>query len=105
MSLHVLVLAGGSGTRLWPLSREARPKHLLPLAAGGATLLRASVERVLGIGDSVRVVTAASQAEACAAELRDLIPSSALVAATSSSASPSRHRRGSRPPASPPGIS
>ena len=69
MGLHVLVLAGGSGTRLWPLSRGALPKHLLPLAPGGQTLLRATVERVLGLGDSVSVVTAASQAELCRAEL------------------------------------
>jgi mannose-1-phosphate guanylyltransferase len=69
VGLHVLVLAGGSGTRLWPLSRGALPKHLLPLAPGGQTLLRATVERVLGLGDSVSVVTAASQAELCQAEL------------------------------------
>jgi len=80
MSLHVLVLAGGSGTRLWPLSRETRPKHLLPVGAGGVTLLRASVQRVLGVGDVVRVVTAASQAAACAAELRDLLPPDAIIA-------------------------
>ena len=69
MGLHVLVLAGGSGTRLWPLSRGALPKHLLPLAPGGRTLLRATVDRVQGLGDSVSVVTAASQAELCRAEL------------------------------------
>lgn len=65
MGLHVVVLAGGSGTRLWPLSRSAVPKHLLPLGRGGATLLRTTVERVLPIGDSVHVVTAADQADAC----------------------------------------
>ena len=69
MGLHVLVLAGGSGTRLWPLSRGALPKHLLPLAPGGQTLLRATVDRVLGLGDSVSVVTAAAQAGLCQAEL------------------------------------
>src|SRR4029077_6508906 len=65
LSLHVLVLAGGSGTRLWPLSRVAQPKHLLPLGSGGQTLLRSTLERVAGIGDDVHVVTAAAQAEAC----------------------------------------
>jgi mannose-1-phosphate guanylyltransferase len=65
LALHVLVLAGGSGSRLWPLSRGALPKHLLPLGPGGATLLRATVERLLPLGAEVRVVTIADQADAC----------------------------------------
>jgi mannose-1-phosphate guanylyltransferase len=69
VGLHILVLAGGSGTRLWPLSRKATPKHLLPLGTEGRTLLRATLERVGGIGDAVHVVTTASQAGACSDEL------------------------------------
>ena len=69
MGLHILVLAGGSGTRLWPLSRRSTPKHLLPLAPGGETLLRSTLDRVAGLGQSVRVVTAANQAPGCRSEL------------------------------------
>jgi mannose-1-phosphate guanylyltransferase len=69
---HILVLAGGSGTRLWPLSRGASPKHLLPLDASGRTLLQATVERVLPLADSLWIVTAASQADACRQALRGL---------------------------------
>lgn len=72
MGLHLVVLAGGSGTRLWPLSRAAIPKHLLPLGRNGESLLRATVERVLPLGDSVHVVTAASQVAGCAAVVQDL---------------------------------
>lgn len=72
MALHVVVLAGGSGTRLWPLSREATPKHLLPLGPGGAPLLRATVERLLPLRAEIHVVTAAAQAEACRRALEGL---------------------------------
>lgn len=42
---QALVLAGGSGTRFWPLSRRARPKQLLALE-GGRTLLQSTVDRL-----------------------------------------------------------
>ncbi|MGH7687761.1 MAG: mannose-1-phosphate guanylyltransferase [Candidatus Dormibacteria bacterium] len=80
MGLHILVLAGGGGTRLWPLSRKATPKHLLPLGPGGKTLLRASVERVFDLGDTVSVVTAATQAEGCAQVLHGLVGSDGIIA-------------------------
>ncbi|RMH18108.1 MAG: mannose-1-phosphate guanylyltransferase [Acidobacteria bacterium] len=43
--MHALILAGGSGTRFWPLSRRRQPKHLLPLD-GDRSLLQATVERL-----------------------------------------------------------
>lgn len=43
--MQALVLAGGSGTRFWPLSRGARPKQLLSLG-GGPSLLQATVARL-----------------------------------------------------------
>jgi mannose-1-phosphate guanylyltransferase/mannose-6-phosphate isomerase len=44
-----VVLSGGAGTRLWPLSREQFPKQLLPLTAGGETMLQATVARTVGL--------------------------------------------------------
>jgi mannose-1-phosphate guanylyltransferase len=46
VSTHAVLLAGGSGTRFWPLSREARPKQFLALTGGG-TLLAETYARVL----------------------------------------------------------
>jgi mannose-1-phosphate guanylyltransferase/mannose-6-phosphate isomerase len=43
-----VVLSGGSGTRLWPLSRELYPKQLLPLV-GERTMLQETVARVRGV--------------------------------------------------------
>jgi mannose-1-phosphate guanylyltransferase len=44
--VHVTILAGGSGTRLWPLSRQDRPKQLLNLV-GERSMLQQTVDRVL----------------------------------------------------------
>jgi len=46
--VYVVIMAGGSGTRFWPLSRRKTPKQLLDLF-GGTTLLEQTVERVQGI--------------------------------------------------------
>lgn len=45
-----VVLSGGSGTRLWPLSREKYPKQLLPLV-GDLSMLQATIARMDGIAD------------------------------------------------------
>jgi len=48
MLIQPVVLSGGSGTRLWPLSREKYPKQLLPLVSDDS-LLQATVRRVDGL--------------------------------------------------------
>jgi mannose-1-phosphate guanylyltransferase/mannose-6-phosphate isomerase len=56
--LQPVLLSGGSGTRLWPLSREAYPKQFLALA-GEDTMLQATWLRVAGIAaDAVPIVVA-----------------------------------------------
>lgn len=48
MANYALILAGGSGTRFWPLSRNAKPKQLLDLFGNG-TMLRQAIGRVAGL--------------------------------------------------------
>ncbi len=43
--MYAVIMAGGGGTRLWPLSRTSRPKPFLPLL-DGRTLLQATVSRL-----------------------------------------------------------
>jgi mannose-1-phosphate guanylyltransferase len=50
-----VIMAGGSGTRLWPLSRERRPKQLLPVVRG-KSLLQLSYERLRGILPPERIL-------------------------------------------------
>ena len=72
---HAVIMAGGSGTRLWPLSRGARPKQLLAVV-GGKSLLRLAFERLVGVVDvsRIHVCTGVAYAEAVLAALPELTP-------------------------------
>jgi mannose-1-phosphate guanylyltransferase len=68
-----LVMAGGTGTRLYPASRSDRPKQFLSLG-GGESLLTRTVERV-GFADEIYVSTAAEHAE----RVREEVPEAGVL--------------------------
>lgn len=66
-------MAGGSGTRLWPLSRKASPKQSLPLI-GDRSTFQITVDRVLPLipHERIHVVTNAQMAALCRAQMPDI---------------------------------
>ena len=76
---YVLIMAGGSGKRLWPLSRQGMPKQLLKVV-GGKSLLRIAYERLDGVvpPGQVLICTAADYADLVAAELPEVDPANIL---------------------------
>ncbi len=87
--LWAVVMAGGSGTRFWPLSRARRPKQLLPFA-GGRSLLAATVERLapLVAPHQTLVVTTAATEEATRRELPQLPAANVLAEPTGRDTAP-----------------
>jgi len=63
-NLHAVILAGGSGTRFWPLSRETCPKQMLQIV-GEDTLLRQTIKRVNGfvLPENIWIVTTEDKAQ------------------------------------------
>jgi mannose-1-phosphate guanylyltransferase len=75
MNIYACIMAGGSGERFWPLSRIAKPKHLIPLLSE-MTLLEQTVKRVEHAlpASNIFVLTNAAQIEGCRAVLPGLKP-------------------------------
>jgi len=73
-----VIIAGGSGTRLWPLSTPNYPKHLLNLI-GDSSLLQAAYVRAKALGDTTYVVTEASHAHHVKEQLPELPEDAFLI--------------------------
>ena len=75
MFTHVVVLAGGAGTRFWPAGRRNRPKQLLAFATG-KTLLRETLDRCTPLAPAARtwIITNESQVERTRQEAGELAP-------------------------------
>ncbi len=66
-----VIIAGGSGTRLWPLSTPEYPKHLLNLI-GDKSLLQQAYIRAKKLGDTVYIVTESSHSDHVREQLSEL---------------------------------
>lgn len=73
-----VIIAGGSGTRLWPLSTSDYPKHLLKLT-GERSLLQSAYDRAKRVGDTVYVVTEAGHAHHVKDQLPELPQENFLI--------------------------
>ena len=79
--MYVVIPAGGSGTRLWPLSRAANPKFLHPLTGDGRTLIQATIDRLAALAPPERtfVVTGGAHVAGIARQIPDLPEANILV--------------------------
>ena len=75
----VVIVAGGSGTRLWPLSTPSYPKHLLVINGDKRSLLQNTYHRVKPIADTVYVVTEKSHFAHVRSQLPELKDSQFIV--------------------------
>ena len=66
-----VIIAGGSGTRLWPLSTSSNPKQLLKLT-NDRTMVQNTYDRVKSMSEAVYVVPDISHADALKAQLPEL---------------------------------
>lgn len=68
----VVIIAGGSGTRLWPLSTPDYPKHLLKINGDSRSLLQHTYDRAHGLTDKIYVVSDSSHIDHVKQQLSEL---------------------------------
>jgi len=73
-----VIIAGGSGTRLWPLSTSDYPKHLLNLT-GERTLLQMAYDRARSVGEKIYIVTEQSHSDHVKSQLPELPDDAVLI--------------------------
>lgn len=80
MTIYTVIMAGGRGTRLWPLSRSSFPKQFLPLIGGSQTLLQSAAcrARLVTSPDRILVVTDSIYTSLVHEQIPDLPPTNII---------------------------
>ena len=71
MNTYAVIIAGGIGTRFWPLSREQRPKQFLPIISD-KTMIEETIQRISHLLSYSRIYTIANQKQTLT--LKELLP-------------------------------
>ena len=71
---YLVILAGGAGSRFWPVSSECKPKQFLDILGCGRTLIQLTVDRFKGLvpDENIWVVTAADYEHLVKEQLPDV---------------------------------
>lgn len=78
---YCVIMAGGSGTRFWPVSRASKPKQFLDVADTGKTFIRQTYERFLQVipKDNILIVTASRYKDLVMEEIPELMEENLLL--------------------------
>lgn len=74
-----VIIAGGSGTRLWPLSTPTYPKHLLKINGDDKSLLQRAYERAEQFSDEIHIITEVSHAHHVQEQLPQVPPENFVI--------------------------
>jgi len=87
--MYAVIMAGGKGTRFWPLSREKKPKHLLSIT-GEKSIIKYTVERITPLvpEDNIMIVTGESHSDEIKKELINLPEENILIEPTGRNTAP-----------------
>lgn len=79
--MYAVILAGGSGTRLWPRSRQTQPKQFADIVGSGRTMIQATADRLNGLvtDDQLYVVTGATYGPLVAVQLPQIAVENIIV--------------------------
>lgn len=79
--MYAAILAGGSGTRLWPRSRQSQPKQFADITGAGETLIQSTANRLAGLvnADELYVVVGEKFAHLAAEQLPQLSQTQLII--------------------------